>query len=209
MSIRDHIARRSTYYETKDFFPTPPYATRALFRYLLPAYEDRAVAENYSIWDPACGAGHMNRVFDEYGFRLNIASDIGDYGYGPQDEVGSFQELAKTKEADLIVTNPPYGDMQAFVDLGLARSNEALALLTRIQFLEGQNRYHGLFSTRPPTIVGIFSDRIPFKMNVVVPKAPKMFTHIWAVWIHGAEPQPLRWIPPDAQQLLERAEDYA
>ena len=206
MSIREMVARRSSYNETMDFFPTPPYATRALFRYLLPAFEHWETAEAHSIWDPACGAGHMSEVFREYGFCQVISSDIEDYGYDRMDEKVPFQHSKKT--ADLIVTNPPYGDMAAFVDHGLNKSNVGLALLTRIQFLEGQNRYQNFFKTRPPTIVGVFADRIPFKKNMVVPKAPKMFTHCWVVWLEGAQPQPLRWIPPEAQTMLEKVTDY-
>lgn len=208
MSIRDHIARRSDYNETKDYFPTPPYATRALFRYLLPAFEERKVAEAYTIWDPACGGGHMSEVFKEYGFSQRISTDIEDYGYGGLDEKVSFQQAVKKHRADLIITNPPYGAMAAFVDHGLNASGIGLALLTRIQFLEGQVRHRDIFSVRPPTMVGVFADRIPFKMNKVVPKAPKMFTHCWVVWLHGAEPRPLQWIPPEAQSLLEKEGDY-
>ena len=206
MSARDHIARRSNFDETLDYFPTPPYATRALFEYVIP--EVAKDAKHLSIWDPACGGGHMSEVFREYGFKEVYSTDIHDHDYSGLDEKSSFQNTAKTAVKDFIVTNPPYGDMTDFVDLGLKASRRGLALLTRIQFLEGQNRYAKLFSVRPPTQVAVFADRISFKQNEVVQKASKMFTHIWVVWLEGAQPRPLKWIPVDAQKTLEKESDY-
>ena len=207
MSARDHIARRSSYDETKDFFPTPPYATRALFKYVIP--EQAKIAAHHTIWDPACGGGHMSEVFKEHKFKDVVSTDIQDWGYGGLNAVTSFQDAVKggAKE-DLIVTNPPYADMADFVDLAFEASRECVALLTRIQFLEGQKRYHGLFKKNPPSKIAIFSDRIPFKQNVVVRKAPKMFTHIWVVWEQGVDPRPPLWLHPHIQSELEKSGDY-
>ena len=214
MSIRDHVARHSDFDETKDFIPTPGYATRALFEYVLkPLWRENWNTEAYtSVWDPAAGKGHMSEVFKEYNFSRVMSSDA--YDWGPHrisgyDEIEKFQHLAKTgHKSGLVITNPPYAEIQDFVDWGLQASNVGLALLTRIQFLEGQRRYRSVFSQRPPTQVAIFSDRIPFKTNITVRKAPKMFTHCWVVWLHGVAPQPLTWIPPDAQMQLEKMSDY-
>lgn len=207
MSIRDMVSRKSDYDETMDYFPTPAYATRALFEHVIPQIIPRA--PELSIWDPACGGGHMCAVFEEYGFKRVIASDITDYGY-PGTKVNSFQDESIYTMADLIVTNPPYAEMHDFVRNGLRASGRVLALLTRIQFLEGQQRYKKVFSVNPPTTVAIFSDRIPFKMNVTTKKVSKMFTHCWCVWDKGANPTQSRnfWIPPDVMDKLEKPGDW-
>jgi hypothetical protein len=62
-----------------DYFPTPPWATRALFRHVLPAI---CVEEIGSAWEPACGEGHMAAVIEEFTQNPVIASDIFNYGYG-------------------------------------------------------------------------------------------------------------------------------
>ena len=80
-------------------------------------------------------------------------------------------------------------------------------MLCRIQVLESQKRYEHIFDRIPPTQIAFFSDRIPFKSGVVVRKAPKMYFHIW-LWWDDREPQPPIWIPPNAQQLLEKDSDY-
>lgn len=214
MSIRDHISRRSNYEQTLDFIPTPPYATRVLFEYVAPSM--KAQAPEMTMWDPACGAGHMCTVFEEYGAK-SIASDVHFYGFSDtriQDFVAPSL-LDCYKDADAIVTNPPYAKLNKFMIEGLDRSKRHFALLTRIQALEGQNRHKDVFSKAPPTTVAVFSDRIPFKSGEVVRKVSKMFTHCWLYWDMevvrsgaGYEPK-ITWVPVEAQQNLEKDEDYA
>jgi len=213
MTIRDMVARHSNYTHTKDFIPTPPFATRALFEYVQPSMKENTGIQG--IWDPACGKGHMCEVFKEYEYGGVYASDIEDYGY-PMTKTGDFKdiEMDDGNEMDVIVTNPPYAMMADFIRHGLDRATKHFALLTRIQVLEGQARYNDFYSVVPPTKVAVFSDRIPFKTGVVVRKAPKMFTHCWVYWDMAKvkagknNSTELMWLPPDAQKKLEKEGDY-
>ena len=208
MPIRDTVARRSNYEETLDFFPTPAYATRALFEYVMD--EDHNLGAE-SMWDPAAGAGHMCRVFEEYQPNGLFASDIKDYGrYSKVEELSIRDAVMEGRHADHIITNPPYADMADFVDYGLRASKKTLSLLTRIQFLEGQKRYKKIFDVRPPTTVAVFSDRIPFKQNVTTKKVSKMFTHCWVHWDHHhtTDHTKLIWLPPDILDKLEKDGDW-
>lgn len=215
MAIRDHVARHSNYDETKDFIPTPPYATRVLFEDVAPVMKQQA--SSMVIWDPACGAGHMCRVFKEYGAKA-LGSDIIDHGY---DKV-VIQDFAnpnpknKIQVADAIVTNPPYARLNEFIIEGLDKSTRHFALLTRIQAVEGQNRYKNIFSRVPPMKIAVFSDRIPFKTGEVVRKASKMFTHVWLYWDvewlrfdNGPYNSVMQWIEPGVQTKYEKDSDYA
>lgn len=210
MAIRDMVARHSDYSKTLDLIPTPPYATRALFEHVAP----RMAANNgdRTIWDPACGYGHMCDVFKEYGYKQVLASDIEDHGYAGT-RIVDFSVDPKLS-ADAIVTNPPYALMNKFIMNGLGCSNTDFALLTRVQVLEGQRRYDKFFKLVPPTKVAVFSDRIPFKTGKVVKKASKMFTHVWLYWDvadirkNGSKTSEIIWIPPTVQADLEKAEDY-
>lgn len=214
MAARDHIARHSNYDVTKDFIPTPPYATRVLFEVVAPIM--KAQAPEMTIWDPACGAGHMCRVFEEYGAK-SMGSDIIDHGYDRfvhQDFV-KLDPSDTYKSADAIVTNPPYAYLNEFIIEGLDKATKHFALLTRIQAVEGQNRYKNVFSRVPPTKVSVFSDRIPFKTGVVVKKASKMFTHVWLYWDvdwlrqdKGPYIPQMQWIEPGVQAKFEKDEDY-
>jgi len=212
MAIEDHIKRRSDFNETQDYVPTPPFATRALFKYVAPEIV-KPKPDNLVAWDPACGGGHMCEVLKEYGFRSVIGSDAYDRGYEP-GEVVSFDEADKS--ADLIATNPPYALLNEFMVEGLNRSDRFLALLVRIQALESQRRYNAVFKNAPPTRIGVFSDRVPFRVNFVTPKARKMFTHCWVFWdkiemterTRDDRSSEFMWIPPDAQKMLEKEGDY-
>ena len=56
------MAQRFEAKDSLDDFPTPPWATRALLEHVIP---DKDLAGR-SVWEPACGAGHMAKVLKEY-----------------------------------------------------------------------------------------------------------------------------------------------
>ena len=61
--------------DSLDFFPTPPWAMRALIGHVLPELAGSVICE------PACGAGDMARPLAEVACEI-YASDIHDYGFG-------------------------------------------------------------------------------------------------------------------------------
>lgn len=210
MPPRDMVARRSNYEDNKDFIPTPPYATRVLFEEVVPTLKNHQGATFY---DPAAGEGHMMRVFEEYGGRA-VGSDIEPRIEGVAQHDFWSSEPNPYPEADYIITNPPYQNLETFIRKSLSSGVRGVALLTRIQALEGQKRFR-LYNSYPPTQVGIFSDRIPFKSGKVVRKAPKMFLHSWVFWDLSDglsalkdKARPIIWVSPDAQKRYEKDSDY-
>ncbi len=131
-----------------DFFPTPAWATYALID-----------NEKFSgdIWESACGNGAMSRVLDKSGCRV-LSSDLHNRGYG---DVG-VDFLTAKREADNIVTNPPYNSAEGFVAAGVQKARRKFALLLRLAFLEGANRASTIFARNPPSRVWVFSERITF-----------------------------------------------
>lgn len=206
MSIRDMLARHSDYTETRDFIPTPPFATRALYEHVAPELKEKA--HLLSAWDPAAGHGHMTRVFAEYQHQNIFASDIEEnltFGVNGVD----FLDPKNNAKKDLIATNPPYKHANEFTQKALEQARFGVAMLVRVQALEGQRRYAALYSKNPPTQIAFFADRIPFKVGKVVRKAPKMFFHVWLWWNKlDPDPRPPLWIPPNVQKKLEKDEDY-
>ena len=65
------MAQRTEPRDSRDDFPTPPWATRALLEHVLGIPKTIATL---SCLEPACGAGHMAKVLEEY-FRSVHASD--------------------------------------------------------------------------------------------------------------------------------------
>lgn len=216
MTIRDMVARHSDFDETKDFIPTPPFATRALYEVVAP--ELKVLAPTTSFWDPAAGHGHMMKVAKEYGHPVVIGSDITpweneDFGIVQADFTSENKPSFK---AGVIVTNPPYAKLAEFVMEGMDKAQVALAMLVRVQALETAGRYNNIYSKVPPTQIAFFSDRIPFKTGKVVKKAPKMFFHVWVYWDMQAvragnavmAQRPPLWISPTIQRDLEKESDY-
>lgn len=131
-----------------DFFPTPPWATRALCEIVLPELGLPLQPFN-TVHEPACGAGHMAEVLREY-FGVVFATDIQEYGY----HTGEIDFLAGEPDAerdfDWIITNPPFNLAGAFARRALQETRVGAAFLVRSAWLEGGGAI-GRFSrsTRP------------------------------------------------------------
>jgi hypothetical protein len=175
--------KRSADLDGPDFFPTPGWATAALL--------DVEKFEGL-IWEPACGDGSMSRVLATKGNEV-ISSDLYDRGFG---EVG-VDFVNATRVVDNIVTNPPYNSAERFVAAGLRQSRRKFALLLRLAFLEGGNRYRTIFSCTPPARVWAFSERITFYMAGAERKGSGTTAYAWFVWDKAhTGPAQLRWLAP-------------
>src|SRR5262245_19625706 len=96
------MAQRIEPQDSPDDFPTPPWATRALIEHVL---DNRSGLRRLSCLEPACGAGHMARVLQEYFGKVKSA-DAYEYGYG---NLRNFlAEPYETNSTDWVITNPPF-----------------------------------------------------------------------------------------------------
>lgn len=204
------IRRLSRYEDHLDDFPTPPWATRALIRYVL-----RDVSWDLaprSVLDPACGRGHMVRTLRET-FREVRGSDARDYGGGYRvlDYVPPVPPLLIDLDAiDLVITNPPYKLADAFILNALAQARYGVAMLMRTIAQEGERRFTRIWEPHPPTTIAVFSRRMHTVRGGVVRRSGAMMSHSWYWWdlTRRGEPTRITWIPPGAQRDLERDEDY-
>lgn len=200
------MAGRKEPIDSLDFFPTPPWATRALME-CVPGITPRA-----DVWEPAAGQGHIADVLAEY-FGWVHASDVYDYGRG--DLIGSFVgiglDIAEIDTTpDWVITNPPFNLAFEFALRALRTANFGVALLVRTTWLEGGDRFSRLFSSRPPSTVALFSERVPMVKGRWDPKASSATSYAWVVWKQGRQgPTELRWIPPGQRTALTRPDDVA
>lgn len=189
------MASRTEEADSLDFFPTPPWATRALMEKVLS--ESYWFGVNTTCWEPACGEGHMSKVLKEY-FSEVISTDIANYGYGGRmDFLGHPGE---TLGADWIITNPPFNLAERFA---ARRNGCSMALLVRTAWLEGSGRYERLFSVDPPSIVAQFTERVTMVKGKLAGKGVSSATaYCWVVWAQEKAQQTLlRWIPPCKKAL--------
>ncbi len=170
--------------EGPDFFPTPEWATAALMD--VESFEG-------SIWEPACGDGSMARVLASQGNEV-FSSDLYDRGFG----MGGIDFLRSDRVFANIVTNPPYNSAEGFVSAGLRQCNRKLALLLRLAFLEGGNRYRTIFSQVPPARIWAFSERITFYMAGAERKGSGTTAYAWFIWDKNVTDKTtmMKWLPP-------------
>jgi len=195
--------------DSLDFFPTPPWATRALVECVLRPLGFSL--ENADVWEPAAGAGHMAKTLEEYARRVT-ASDVYDYGIGA--EIGSFvgrgPDVIRSQPCEWIITNPPFNLAEEFLHRARTEAR-GVAFLVRTAWLEGGERYEQIFKPHPPNIVALFSERVPMVKGRWDPKASTATAYCWCVWRNGSlAPGPrLMWIPPGQRKRLTTADDYA
>jgi hypothetical protein len=196
------MAQRVEPRDSRDDFPSPPWATRALIEHVL---KDKEALAGSTCLEPACGAGSMAETLKDY-FAEAYASDAFDYGYGavrdflaePYDD-GSF---------DWVITNPPFRLAAAFVLRALRVARCGVAILERTVFLESVGRYQLLFQNNPPTTVAPFVERVPIVKGRLDKSATTATSYAWMVWKKKNPGNPgLLWIPP-CRKSLERAQDY-
>jgi len=182
--------------DSLDYFPTPPWATRALIEHVIGTPQPR-----WSAWEPACGEGHMAEVLREY-FAEVTQTDIHDYGYGAEFDFLDEQSTWDAK-ADWIITNPPFGDKtEQFVLRAIERARIGVAMFVRLQWLESVGRYESIFRDHPPTVIAFFAERVPICKGHWDPKGTTATAYIWLVWIKGQSPRAPYWIPPGQREAL-------
>jgi len=206
-AARAIMASREEPGDSLDFFPTPPFATRAMIDHVLPALgiapSDLA---GMTVWEHACGEGHMAEPLAEY-FGHVIATDVHPYGYG---ETLDFLDETSKRDCDWGITNPPFGDKSVrFVLKALNVARVGVAMFVRLQWLESIERYELIFRDHPPTLVAFFVERVNLCKGRWEPDGTTATAYCWLVWVHGEAPRPPFWIPPGCRERLTHADDVA
>jgi hypothetical protein len=186
-----------------DFYATPPEAVDAL----LEMGEFVGIRWGTFAWEPCAGEGHIVRALKDnlLAPRFIYASDIIQREFGLHAVV-DFLDCERTPvhvdyECD-IITNPPYSLAEEFSLHGydLLRPGRYMALLLRIQFLEGIQRYKSLFSQgKYPKHVFVFSSRIQPARNGDFEGSAhgSAVCYAWFVWEKGyVGDTVIDWIPP-------------
>lgn len=210
---RSVMAGRKERGDSLDLFCTPPWATRALCEIVLPHCLSELLSftrryhypSGWTVWEPACGRGHMSDVLEEY-FSEILATDIKDYrrkgrrlDFLNQQTVGPW---------DWIITNPPYNLALEFTERALDTAQVGVAMFVRCQWaVEGVERYERLWRDRPPTLHAYFTERVPLCKGKWDPDGSTATAYCWLVWIKGREPMPPFWIPPGQRKALTRPDD--
>lgn len=170
--------------EENDYYATSPRAVKLLL--------DEETF-NANIWECACGELHISNVLNEYGYNVRNSDLI-----KRVDEIEQLDFLQSTKKwhGD-IITNPPYKYAQEFTEksIDLIEDGNKVAMLLRLQFLEGKRRKE-LFKKYPPKYVYVFSGRINCAKNGDFKTYnSSAMSYAWFVWEKGYKGETIiRWI---------------
>lgn len=198
------MARRDTPSDSLDFFPTPPWATRALLKHALPRLGIHCCGRAV---DPCCGQGHMVGPLSEF-FSETLGSDIFDYGHG---RVADFLNPAFRPHAGAFVFNPPFNLAIDFVLKALELNPLLVAAFVRNQFVESEERYARLYATRPPLAIAHFSERVALVQGCWAINASSATAYSWFIWAPAAQSYSATatlWIPPGRRKALTRYSDF-
>lgn len=155
------------------------------------------------LWEPACGNGSLVVPLRNRGFDVR-ATDLNDWGCPDATAGVDFLDAYAMKvraslPADIgIVTNPPFGIVEQFIDRAVAMS-PYVALLLRLAFLESEGRMKW-FPRVGLRRVHVIGERLPM-MHRFGYDGPKLSTagmcFAWFIFEPGARKSqqvPVRWI---------------
>ena len=151
--------------EKDDFYETPIEAVQALLS-----------VESFTgeIWECACGKNRISNVLKDNKHEV-FSSDLIDRGVNAN--IMNF--LESNRKTNNIITNPPFKYALQFVKKALELADGKVAMLLRIQFLEGKERYE-FFKEFNPSKVYVFGNRV----NTIIDDKPynSAMCLCWFVW---------------------------
>lgn len=195
--------------DSLDFFPTPPWATRAFCQYVLPRLSWLSPRPSrMCAWDPCAGEGHMAEVLRET-FGAVYASDVHDYGkgYAVGSFVGQGLDIAMHPgTAHWIIFNPPFRLAEEFLERAINEALVGVAALLRTSFIESDERYQ-FYDRHPLTLFAPYAERVPMTKGIWDPEASTATSYSWFVFRKGMEPMPPFIIPPGQRKALTTKDD--
>lgn len=163
--------------ENDDYYATTPLAAELLLQ--IETFDEY-------ILEPACGEGHLSKVFEKHGHKV-VSMDLINRGYGlaPVDFLNRDEHWGGD-----IITNPPYKYAQEFIEKALSVIDDGskVAMFLKLQFMEGKKRKM-LFTTNPPKTIYVSSSRLMCAKNAEFDKMEdgggSAVAYAWYVWEKG------------------------
>lgn len=159
------------------------------------------------VWDPACGMGRIVDAAGAAGYPT-MWSDLIDRGCGAT--ITNFLETSV--KVDNIVSNPPFGIAERFVEHALELALEKVAMLLPANWVQGDRRSRWLETTKLRRVYFI-TPRPSMPPGSVIASGGKpgngTTDYAWFVWeaYYPGSPE-ICWLRRDTgnQQLLDAAE---
>ena len=172
--------------EPNDYYATDPKAAELLLE-----------VENFSpvVWEPACGEGHLAKVFEQAGHQVH-STDLIYRGYGEKQPLDFLSYDGKPFDGD-IITNPPYTKGAQFVEKAIETiaDGHKVAMFLKLIFLETEAR-RPFFDKYPPRTIYGFHHRMKCGKNGDFNSVrSSAIAYAWFVWDKGYTGIPhFQWI---------------
>jgi hypothetical protein len=151
--------------------------------------------------------------------QMTLATDI--YPYGPHldAQIDFTKADPNTALVDWVITNPPFDHAYEFLEQAMRIARRGVAFLVRLAWLESQGRYNSLWTQTPPTVVAVFTERLPMCLGGWDPKLSTATAYAWYVWTRDDQGQwprvqgqpffiPTFLIPPGCRESLTFEPDF-
>jgi hypothetical protein len=176
--------------EINDFYIEPEWCSLRLFQ------EEKF---DGPIWDPACGQGTIVASALKSGLAA-AGSDLIDRGFDSTLTPCDF--LLTDIPATNVVSNPPFGVAEKFVEKALKLAERKVAMLLPANWVQGDKRSRWLAST-PLRRVYFITPRPSMPPGHVLAAGGKpgngTTDYAWFVWMRGYDGAPeVRWLRRDA-----------
>ena len=172
--------------EENDFYPTHPKLTELLC--------DKEKFDG-TIWEPACGEGHMSKVLQDKGYDV-ISTDLYDRGFGESGiDFLNDKHCKKIGKVDNIITNPPFKFSQEFIEQSKKYARKKICIIGKTSLLEGVKRYEMWKDTEfPLKTLYQFTSRVSFQKNKIS-EMSGMISFSWYVFEKGYKDKPyIEWM---------------
>lgn len=164
--------------EARDFYPTPPAVTRALYR----RYEP--ILSKTTVWEPCAGDGAIVRALVDAGVPRVVGSDIEPLHPGIAT-LDVFAQKSLPSKIGAVVTNPPFeiaAQIIQHIQTMQGGPPHMMALVLKATFWHARSRAP-LFAAHRPAAIHPLRWRPDFKGL----GAPTMDV-MWCVWLKGGGP---------------------
>ena len=174
--------------EVNDYYATNPDDVQIF----LDKLQEDGINLNHSLWEPACGQGHISDILIARGHNVQ-SSDLINRGYGLELD---YLTSPQTSWRGDIITNPPFTFASEFIyrSMDLLETGGLLLLLLPLRYLETKTRYT-LFQSYMPKYIYTYSYRISIGKGGLF-EGSNAVAYCWLIWEKGFEGETkMRFIP--------------
>jgi len=166
------VSRNNCVFDTKDFYPIPPYAVERLLE-----------VETFKglTWECVCANGTIPKVLERTNYEA-FGTNIIDGGYDRFDKQIDFPNTNLLAPVNNIITNPPYKHVEEFIQRSKQHAIDKIAMLLKTE-CENECQYE-MFQDNgfPLKAIYSFGEKVSFLRISNTECISGTMAYGWYVW---------------------------